>query len=255
MSIPGSQQEAIEEAVQALRVPLQQLLSGSKAKSKGFGSSKRLGNRFSIELPVADDNTSQAVQLVQSIVKLLPNQASGCTLVYADKSAAAAGQKVHARCHHLQDACRLESLTGPLLLVGPSVADVALVEQLVDEVWSGPFVLLLNPTWQTAAIPAQYTEVADSFLVVYSFLPISIKGLVGNKEGAVLRVIKSNSELNSAYWNVLWMDKPGRFVRVARTKHRPQQSDLELAFMNASASASPLTSAVKGFKSLLDRKQ
>lgn len=35
-------------------------------------------------------------------------------------------------------------------------------------------------------------------------------------------------------------------------KRRPAQSDLEIAFMNASAAASPLTGAVKGAKSLFD---
>lgn len=36
-------------------------------------------------------------------------------------------------------------------------------------------------------------------------------------------------------------------------KKRPTQSDLEIAFMNASAASSPLTGAVKSAKSLFDR--
>jgi hypothetical protein len=36
-------------------------------------------------------------------------------------------------------------------------------------------------------------------------------------------------------------------------KTRPKQSDLELAFMNASAASSPITGAVRSAKSILDR--
>jgi hypothetical protein len=36
-------------------------------------------------------------------------------------------------------------------------------------------------------------------------------------------------------------------------KRRPSQSDLELAFMNARAASSPLTSLVKGVKGMLDK--
>jgi hypothetical protein len=41
--------------------------------------------------------------------------------------------------------------------------------------------------------------------------------------------------------------------QVGQMKTRPQQSDLELIFMNASAASSPLTSVVKGVKSLFSK--
>lgn len=40
--------------------------------------------------------------------------------------------------------------------------------------------------------------------------------------------------------------------QVGQTKARPSQQELELAFLNASAASSPLTSAAKGFRSLVD---
>ncbi len=49
------------------------------------------------------------------------------------------------------------------------------MEQLLEEVWSGEFVLLLNPGWNTSNVPQQYAALVDSFQVVYSFLPISIQ--------------------------------------------------------------------------------
>jgi hypothetical protein len=49
---------------------------------------------------------------------------------------------------------------------------VALVEQLLDEVWSGPWALSLNPDWHTNT-PAAYQQLVDSFEAAYSFLPIA----------------------------------------------------------------------------------
>jgi hypothetical protein len=51
---------------------------------------------------------------------------------------------------------------------------VALVEQLLEEVWVGPAAAALNPTWQ-AGSPGQYQGLVDSFNAVYSFLPISLQ--------------------------------------------------------------------------------
>jgi hypothetical protein len=50
---------------------------------------------------------------------------------------------------------------------------VALTEQLVQEVWSGPAAVVLNPSWSGA--PREYEAVVRSFEVAYSFLPISVK--------------------------------------------------------------------------------
>jgi hypothetical protein len=51
---------------------------------------------------------------------------------------------------------------------------VALVEQLLDEVWSGPFVVVVNPTWLQGT-PQQYQRLVESFDPVYSFLPIALQ--------------------------------------------------------------------------------
>jgi len=138
-----------------------------------------------------------------------------------------------------------------LLLVGPTTADVALVEQLLDEVWSGPFVIAINPTW-TQGTPQQYQQLVDSFDAVYSFLPIALHGLLRGKEGAVLRRVAPGS--SSAPWQVLMMTGAGDFVQIGQMKQRPEQNDLELIFMNASAASSPLTSIVKSVKGIFSKK-
>lgn len=49
---------------------------------------------------------------------------------------------------------------------------VALVEQLLDEVWGGPWALVVNPGWH-ANTPAAYSGLVDSFEAAYSFMPIA----------------------------------------------------------------------------------
>lgn len=56
---------------------------------------------------------------------------------------------------------------------------VALVEQLLDDVWRGPAAVLLNPGWAAAGpagrVPDEYASVVASVGVAYSFLPCAIQ--------------------------------------------------------------------------------
>jgi hypothetical protein len=52
------------------------------------------------------------------------------------------------------------------------VLQVALVEQLLDEVWAGPWALAVNPGWH-ANTPAAYQGLVNSFEAAYSFMPIA----------------------------------------------------------------------------------
>lgn len=56
----------------------------------------------------------------------------------------------------------------------PNLLQVALVEQLLEEVWSGPAAVLLNADWATG-LPAQYRPMADAFQMLYCFFPVSVK--------------------------------------------------------------------------------
>jgi hypothetical protein len=44
---------------------------------------------------------------------------------------------------------------------------VALVDQLLDEVWAGPWAVVLNPTW-FEGVPQQYAALVDSWEAAYS---------------------------------------------------------------------------------------
>jgi hypothetical protein len=57
----------------------------------------------------------------------------------------------------------------------------------------------------------------------------------------------------AAPWQILAAQRDGRHLQVGSMKRRPSQSDLELAFMNASAAASPLAGAARAARGLFDR--
>ncbi|KIY97141.1 hypothetical protein MNEG_10820 [Monoraphidium neglectum] len=266
VDIPESQDAAVQQSAAALIPQLKPLLAGgaggssaAKKAKKGFGAKTAGGGgnggyqRFAVELPVADTSPAATAALALEVLKLLPGAPAAWQIVYADPAAAAAAARAgQARAQPLRDACRAEALGGPLLIVSPTIAEVALVEQLVQEVWSGPCAVALNPSWGEG-VPREYEAVVRSFEVAYSFMPVAIKGLVGGQEGAVLRRTAKGGSLAGVPWQILTVQRDGRFLQVGQMKTRPKQSDLELAFMNASAASSPITGAVRSAKSILDR--
>ncbi|MEW5307292.1 MAG: hypothetical protein WDW36_009699 [Sanguina aurantia] len=272
-----------------------------RSKKKGFEKSKdpvsssgrivndsggSSGTRFAVEIPLLESSGAATAALACSFLTALQQQRQAAspvsssskaaalgnvTLVFADAAAASAaaaqvptlyglvGSTV--RVWNLVEACRQSSLGGLLVMVAPAVADVALVEQLVDDVWQGPSAITLNAEWASLPVPAQYKGIRDSFQVVYSFLPVSIQGILGKKEGAVLLRLGTADAVHAReggpavpqQWKIL-REQGGKFLQVGQTKTRPSSEDLELIFLNASAASSPLTAAAKFMRNLMPKK-
>lgn len=99
---------------------------------QGFGassSSSTSSTRFSMELPLPSDSSADVVQLTADVLAKLPAAAAkDACIVFASEQAAAAAAGALKRSSSvlsLRDACRADSLSGPLLLVAPTVADVS----------------------------------------------------------------------------------------------------------------------------------
>ncbi|GLC36602.1 hypothetical protein PLESTM_000470200 [Pleodorina starrii] len=278
VDIPASQQEAVDIAVQCLLPALQPHLANLKSAktSRGFSNASKSGaaaNRFGVEIPVLDTSAAAAVDLASLIIA-----STGARIKQRSGGAAAAAVApanwtiVHAREDAVQlarsrgggagggqvlglrQACQQPQIGGLLMVVEPLVSDVALVEQLLDEVWVGPAAVVLNPQWsqQGVTLPSEYAGVGESIQVVYSFLPCAIQGLLGPKEGAVLRTVESGAAAASggAPWRILLKEKD-QFVQVGAMSRRPANSDLEVAFINAAAASSPLTKTAKFLRGLI----
>ncbi|MEW5309438.1 MAG: hypothetical protein WDW38_001327 [Sanguina aurantia] len=289
----------IEHAAQSTLLFVQPYLL-LQSKKKGFEKSKdsvstsgriandsggSSGTRFAVEIPLLESSGTATATLACSFLTSLQQQRQAAspvsssskaaalgnvTLVFADAAAASAasarvptlglvGSTV--RVWGLAEACRQSSLGGLLVMVAPAVADIALVEQLVDDVWQGPSAITLNAEWASLPVPAQYKTIRDSFQVVYSFLPVSIQGILGKKEGAVLLRLGTADAVHAReggpavpqQWKIL-REQGGKFLQVGQTKTRPSSEDLELIFLNASAASSPLTAAAKFMRNLMPKK-
>ncbi|PNG99212.1 hypothetical protein TSOC_015016, partial [Tetrabaena socialis] len=172
----------------------------------GFNNSSRptgAANRFGVEVPVLDPSAAATIDLAALLLaataaglKQRPGGGGGAaaaapanwTVVHAREDAlaaavAAGGAKGRGggAVLGLRQACQRPQLGGLLLVVEPAVSDVALVEQLLDEVWVGPAAVILNPQWAqqgpagAAATPAEFERLVGSIAVLYSFLPCAIQ--------------------------------------------------------------------------------
>lgn len=66
-----------------------------------------------------------------------------------------------------------------VLSASPPFLQVALVDQLLDEVWAGPWAVALNPGWYGGDVPPQYKELVASWEAAYSLMITATK--VGGK--------------------------------------------------------------------------
>uniref|UniRef100_A0A7S3QRS9 Uncharacterized protein n=1 Tax=Dunaliella tertiolecta TaxID=3047 RepID=A0A7S3QRS9_DUNTE len=127
---------------------------------------------------------------------------------------------------HLREACRKPLLSGGVLvIVAPKIADVALCDQLVQEVWTGSGALLVNSEFAVTPLTEASPDLQpflQSLATVYAFQPVAVKGLLGNME-------------------------------IGQSLKRPDNDDLEATFINASAAQSPLTKAARAIRGVFSK--
>jgi len=85
---------------------------------------------------------------------------------------------------------------------------------------------------------------ANSFTVVYSFLPLSIQTTMfgSTTEGAVFKCVRGGAPAGTP-WRIL-VKENGAYEQVGAMQRRPQQTDLEAALYNSIAAKSPVNDAV-----------
>ena len=145
------------------------------------------------------------------------------TAVYGDDAAAARGKtEGDARLEHVTlaqalagEGCDLAAGEGAVALVGVAEEQIAAAKRVADLAGGRPIVGV-NVEWehagdggvtfrQRAEPAADAVEIfANSFSVVYSYLPLSIQGLVGTaQEGAVFKCVRGGAPEGSpgASWS------------------------------------------------------
>ncbi|KAF5841373.1 hypothetical protein DUNSADRAFT_13241 [Dunaliella salina] len=254
--IPESKEEAITDAVRAATTQLQ-----PQAKSKGF--SKGGGGRqycLCIDLPIASEGVEDVADLGKRVsLEITHKLNTPCTVVFADEQAAEAclreGKSRSVAIMHLREACRKPMLSGGVLvIVAPKIADVALCDQLVQEVWTGSGALLVNSEFAVTPLTEASSDLQpflQSLATVYAFQPVAVKGLLGNMEGAVLKRVESGDPGATPY--KMLKQVKGEFVQIGQSLKRPDNDDLEATFINASAAQSPLTKAARAIRGVFSK--
>ena len=246
-----------------------------KAGKKRRSSGKALAPlRVAVELPLASDAPADVRAMVAGAC------AGGVvgTAVYGDAAAAASpfGGEDDVREHvHIDDAlrglgCDLAMGEGAVALVGVADDQVAAARRVAELAGARP-VVGVNVEWfhagdggvtfraaqsalQSDGPPSDPVSVfANSFSVVYSYLPLAIKGVTGaTTEGAVFKCVRGGAPEGSP-WRILVKDDAGEYQQVGAMQRRPEQEDLESALYNAAAAKSKINQGIGLFRGLADK--
>lgn len=264
---PVSREDSFEQAREAIASVCAK--RAKKAGKRRKSSGKALAPlRVAVELPLASDAPAAVCAMVDGAC------GGGVvgTAVYGDDAAAARGKTDgDARLEHVTlaqalagEGCDLAAGEGAVALVGVSEEQLAAAKRVADLAGGRPIVGV-NVEWehagdggvtfrQRAEPAADAVEVfANSFSVVYSYLPLSIQGLMGaTQEGAVFKCVRGGAPEGSP-WRILVKDDGGAYQQVGAMQRRPQQEDLEAALYNAAAAKSPVNKSIGVFRGLADK--
>ena len=245
-----------------------------KAGKKRRSSGKALAPlRVAVELPLASDAPADVRAMV---VGACAGGVVG-TAVYGDAAAAASPYegKDDIREHvHIDDAlrgvgCDLAVGEGAVALVGIADDQIAAARRAAELAGARP-VVGVNVEWfhagdggvtfraaaaaRTDGPPPDAASVfANSFSVVYSYLPLAIQGVTGaTTEGAVFKCVRGGAPEGSP-WRILVKDDTGEYQQVGAMQRRPEQEDLESALYSAAAAKSKINKGIGLFRGLAEK--
>ncbi|CEF97217.1 Domain of unknown function DUF1995 [Ostreococcus tauri] len=264
---PRSKTAAYEQAHLAIVKGLEGTMKrreGGSTKRKSGRTKKTTRARLAVELPVSDGSDEGMVEMA---VGTLGDLASDATCVFGSAKACAIASG--------DEGVRFESVSVDdawgVVEAGAREGVVALVGVPADRVEaamkkckaaSGRPVVGVNVEWAHAgdgglanAMDRQQKGIDDqpmsdveefthSFVVVYSFLPLSIQATMfgSTLEGAVFKCVRGGAPAGSP-WRIL-VKENGEFEQVGAMQRRPEQADLESALYNSIAAKSQVNQVV-----------
>ncbi|OUS43975.1 hypothetical protein BE221DRAFT_194105 [Ostreococcus tauri] len=253
---PRSKTAAYEQAHLAIVKGLEGTMKrreGGSTKRKSGRTKKTTRARLAVELPVSDGSDEGMVEMA---VGTLGDLASDATCVFGSAKACAIASG--------DEGVRFESAgarEGVVALVGVP-ADRVEAAMKKCKAASGRPVVGVNVEWAHAgdgglanAMDRQQKGIDDqpmsdveefthSFVVVYSFLPLSIQATMfgSTLEGAVFKCVRGGAPAGSP-WRIL-VKENGEFEQVGAMQRRPEQADLESALYNSIAAKSQVNQVV-----------
>lgn len=238
--IPESLDDSLAAACTSLRAVL-----GPKKQTKKKPKQPKSLRRLCVEIPVLD-TSRRTLEYVAGGISLELSAQGPVSVVFDDASLANLPEEVpHAAMVATLSEAPRARLTSRLLVVGPSGSGLEAVAKLLEDVWRGELVVLLNPEWGEGDSAAGGLE--GKFEVVYSFLPLAVQGFLGKKEGVLLKRVREKGE--SAKWRIFVKEGEG-WKCVGQQAARPKDEQLELALYNAAAVDSPFSKGLRYLRGL-----
>jgi len=224
-------------------------------KKAGAGFAPAAAARAVVELPLADESPAAAAALAVDLLAALPpavaaaaHVACGDVDVALAVSDALAGMPVTV-VGGGDDGGDSDAAPPPpsawLLLVAPPSDDDAAVRATL-KAWRGNDVVAVNAAGADLCLspPPAYGR---GWRPAYVFQPVAVQGFLGlaTTGGAVLAVRRAGGAVDP-----VWAIVDGDSKLIGRSQRRPSETDIQDAFLNAAAAASPITkgaAALKGF--------
>lgn len=126
--------------------------------------------RLVIDIPVQNTSVQAQVELAEVFLKKLPPAAGTPLVVFGSQATTdhARKQDVPFVVYSLEECFAEgegedEELKGPLILMGPSVAQAAACQKLINNLWSGRLVLVTNAGMYPAESCSEYLWVRELF--------------------------------------------------------------------------------------------
>ena len=224
-------------------------------KKAGAGFAPAAAARAVVELPLADESPAAAAALAVDLLAALPpavaaaaHVACGDVDVALGVSDALAGTPVPVVGGGDDsgdgDAAPLPPSAWLLLVAPPSDDDAAVRATL--KAWRGNDVVAVNAAGADLCL-APPPAFGRGWGPAYVFQPVAVQGFLGlaTTGGAVLAVRRAGGPVDP-----VWAIVDGDSKLIGRSQRRPSETDIQDAFLNAAAAASPITkgaAALKGF--------
>jgi hypothetical protein len=136
--------------------------------------------RLALEIPIADQSPAAQVKLVSQLLAAIPQAAGLPTIVFGSQEVAdhARNNDAPFAAFSVAEAATPpegddDQLSGPLLLFETSYDDAAACEKIVNSMWAGRVVVVVNAGWLRDAPPATVEGFAESLDAIYYFLPVT----------------------------------------------------------------------------------
>ncbi|ABO95295.1 predicted protein [Ostreococcus lucimarinus CCE9901] len=260
---PRGKSEAYDQARVAVERALEKSTKRATKRRRSSGRAVGKPARLAVELPVNDDSDAALIEMATGT---LGDGARDATAVFGRASAAKLAREMGSamECVSVDDAWTAADAAardGIIALVGvPSDRVEAAMRKC--RAGEGRPTVCVNVEWEhdgdgglawsmsrqqagvDDAAPSDVEAFANSFVVVYSFLPLNIQAsmFASSLEGAVFKCVRGGAPAGTP-WRILVKEK-GAFAQVGAMQRRPQQTDLEAALYNSIAAKSPVNEAV-----------